>query len=320
MAAGTITLLLPPRTRFGGQRLGPSASRWIPRGDRRHPPGSLPERLFRVEGAGWPVAAATRQRDAGDAGSHVWLRADPVHVRPDINGVRLLSHGDALLLEPPEVEEFLGALRPLFAEGGMEIDAPVPTRWYVRLPAGTTLPPMASVEDALGEDLFDNLPAGPEGRRWRALLTEAQVVLHNHPHNTARAAAGLAPVNSLWFWGGGPLPAGVSADFRRVLSDDDGLRAMATLADSETGPLPPAWPGVGDGLADLRHARDLAVLERDWFAPVFSALETGAAGRVRLAFADGLELVLLRRHALRLWRRPLQSFITDLSGEAAVAE
>ena len=315
MAGGTITLLLPARSRFGGQRLGASASRWFARGDRRQPEGALPRRLFEVEGGAWPVAAATRQRDAGDAGPHVWLRADPVHVRPDINGVRLLSHGDALLLEPAEAGEFLDALRPLFSDGGMEIDAPVPTRWYVRLPAGTALPPMAPVEDALGEDLFDNLPAGPEGRRWRALLTEAQVVLHNHPHNTARAAAGLAPVNSLWFWGGGSLPERASLDAARVLSDDDGLRAMASLAGVAAEPLPEAWPGSGSALADLRHARDLAPLERDWFAPVLSALEQGHVGRVRVAFADGLELDLRRRHALRLWRRPMHSFIAGLPGD-----
>src|SRR5690554_5215686 len=141
MTGSAITLLLPARSRFGGQRLGPSASRWFARADPRHPEVPVRQELCSVEGYAWMMASATRQRDAGDAGSHVWLRADPVHVRPDINGVRLLSHGDALLLEPADAGEFLDALRPLFTDSGMEIDAPIATRWYVRLPAGTTLPP-----------------------------------------------------------------------------------------------------------------------------------------------------------------------------------
>ena len=47
---------------------------------------------------GWPVAAVTRQRDAGDAAQAAWLRADPAYIRPDINGARLLAHGEALAL------------------------------------------------------------------------------------------------------------------------------------------------------------------------------------------------------------------------------
>ncbi len=311
MAGRTTTFLLPARSRFGGQRLGATASRWFARADRRHSHAPLPQRLFRVDGDAWPVAAATRQHDARDAGNSLWLRADPVHVRPDLNGVRLLSHGDALLLEQDEAGLFLDALRPLLADAGLEIDAPVPGRWYLRLPPDVELPPMAPVEDALGEDLFDHLPGGPAGRRWRALLTEAQVVLHNHPHNTARAAAGLAPVNSLWFWGAGRLPSRVALDHARVLSDDDGLRAMALLAGASADPLPRAWPGGGAALVDLRHARDLAVLERDWFAPVLSGLGQPGLEGVRVAFADGLELDIRRRHALRMWRRPLHSFIGD---------
>ena len=81
--------------------------------------------------------------------------------------------------------------------------------------AGAKLPAFAAPDEALGDDLFD-APArqAPEGRRWRALLSEAQVVLHNHPLNAQRVAAGLAPVNSLWFWGAGALPDHVRTPLR----------------------------------------------------------------------------------------------------------
>src|SRR3546814_9323765 len=101
---------------------------------------------------------------------------------------------------------FLPALRPLFGDAGFPIDAPHPSRWYLRLPHGAKLPAFAEPDDALGADLFDHLAEGSEGRRWRVLLGEAQVVLHNHPRNARRAEQGRPPVNSLWYWGGGVLP------------------------------------------------------------------------------------------------------------------
>ena len=84
------------------------------------------------------------------------------------------------------------SLRPLFGDSGMPIDAPRPARWYLRLMREAKLPSMASPEEALGADLFDHLPEGQEGRRWRALLSEAQVALHQHPLNAQRAGGGQA--------------------------------------------------------------------------------------------------------------------------------
>src|SRR3546814_1094626 len=87
---------------------------------------------------------------------------------------------------------FLPALRPLFGDAGFPIDAPHPSRWYLRLPHGAKLPAFAEPDDALGADLFDHLAEGSEGRRWRVLPGAAQVVLHNHPRNEI----GRAPVGT----------------------------------------------------------------------------------------------------------------------------
>src|SRR5690606_18540982 len=89
----------------------------------------------------WPVAALTRKLDAGDAAGAMWLRADPCRIQPDINGARLLDHGDTLGLDAEDAAQLLPALRPLFGDAGMPIDAPSPSRWYLRLPASSKLPP-----------------------------------------------------------------------------------------------------------------------------------------------------------------------------------
>ena len=307
---GTATLLLPPRARFGGQRLPQSTARWLGRADRDNVEGDPVARAFDILPRGWPVAAVTRQRDAGDAAGSAWLRADPVHIRPDINGARLLAHGDALGLTARDADALLPALKPLFGDAGFPIDAPVPTRWYLRLPEGAKLPVLADPARALGADLFDYLPDGSEGRRWRALLSEAQVVLHNHPHNAARIAAGLTPINSLWFWGAGRLPDHVRSDFIEMLGDDDAMRAFAEAAGATSAALPEHWrAGEGHRLFDLRHVRDLTVLDRDWLSPLLADLRSRKLDTGTLEFADGRRFRLARGHRWRLWRRPLQSFV-----------
>lgn len=315
----TATLLLPARDRLAGQRLPQDAARALGRGDRlpQGEPGERAQLLrhFDLLPRGWPVAALTRQLDANDAALSAWLRADPAYVRPDINGARLLACGDALGLAPADVDALLPALRPLFGDAGFPIDAPVTQRWYLRLPREAKLPAFAAPVDALGADLFEQLPGAdgdnsPEARRWRALLSEAQVALHNHPHNAVRIAAGKPPVNSLWFWGAGVLPDHVTGPLRQVATDDVLLRALATAAGMQVDAAARTFavPGA-DALFDLRDLRDAASLCSAWLQPALAALRQRAIDRLCLDCEDGAGFALERRQHWRFWRRPLATLI-----------
>jgi hypothetical protein len=305
------TLLLPAAARFGGQRPDEAVARALGRADRvtRGADGRRAQLLrhFELVPNHWPMAALTRQADAGDAAGAAWLRADPAHVRPDINGARLLAIGESLALTGEDVAAFLPALRPLFGDAGFPIDAPDPSRWYLRLPAGAKLPAFTAPDEALGADLFEHLAEGSEGRRWRVLLGEAQVVLHNHPWNQRRIAQGRLPVNSLWFWGGGALPDFVRTRHAVVHSDEEEARALAHAA-GVAAPLPPrfdAASGATDAVFDLSAHRDLAAIERDWLAPALAALAGGALRALALDVGDGSGFELARAHRWRFWRRPL---------------
>ncbi len=319
--ARATTLLLPGRERLAGQHLPPALGQWLARADRSTSTHSQQRRMFDVLPRGWPVAAVTREREAGDAAYAAWLRADPVFVQPDMNGARLMAYGEALSLTAADAEALLQPLKPLFGDTGFPIDAATPSHWYLQLPLGATLPAFTSPDDALGADFFDHLPAGDEGRRWRALLSEAQVVLHNHPRNAERTARGLPPVNSLWFWGGGTLPDHVRCEYTQVCSDDEAVEAFASRAGTGLSRLPPRWPegaGEGDGgnghdvhrAFDLRHARDLAGLQAEWFAPVMADLRAGRLDTAMLDFADGARYTLNARQRWRFWRRPLRALDT----------
>ena len=303
-----LTLLLPATSRFAGIALPARLAKALGRADRSQGAAGEPAQLarhFDVLPRGWPTAALTRLLDTGedDARLGAWLRVDPAHIRPDINGARLLGIGRTVGLDQDDVEALLPALKPLFGDLGFHLDAPHPTRWYLRLAREAKLPAFASPDDALGDDVFDHLPDGPEARRWRVLANEVQVVLHHHPHNAVRLASGRVPINALWFWGGGILPDAISSDAPRIFSDDPVVQGAARLGKLQGMPLSAFQHDTEhDALVDLRGQHDPRVVLEHWLSPT-----AGRARRqdVTFDFADGVALRLNHGQRWRFWRRPL---------------
>ena len=300
---GRAVLLLPAFARVFAAPLPVAFARVLGRADRIDgEPGRTAQlhRHFTLLPARWAEAAIARlaesDADIDDLRRHAWLRVDPAHLRADPNGVVLMGTGEALGLDADDTAAFLPALKPLFGDAGFQLEAPHPARWYLRLPKEAKLPAFASPEDALGDDVFEHAPDGPEARRWRALLSEAQVVLHNHPRNAQRMEAGRVAVNALWPWGGGVLPDQVAAGFPKLHSDDVLLHGLAKLANIEA--MPATKPFPEDALFDLRKA-DAASLH-----PMLDALHRGELHELGLDFADGPQFILWRSQRWRFWRRP----------------
>ncbi|HET7127071.1 MAG TPA: phosphoglycerate mutase [Lysobacter sp.] len=257
-------------------------------------------RHFRLLPNRWPEAAISRLAetgaDADDVRRSAWLRVDPAYLRADINGVVLLGTGEALGLDETDSAAFLPLLKPLFGDAGFELDAPHPARWYLRLPKGAKLPAFASPGIALGDDVFEHAPEGPEARRWRGLMSEVEIALHHHPRNAQRAEAGRVAVNALWPWGGGALPDHAMAAFPMLYSDDVLLHGLARLANIAA--MPATMPIPEDALFDLRKA-DAATLR-----PMLDALHHGELQELVLDFADGPQFILRRSQRWRFWRKP----------------
>ncbi|RDD83724.1 phosphoglycerate mutase [Dyella tabacisoli] len=250
---------------------------------------------------GLPAAALTRDLLAGDAADASWLCADPAWVQPDLNGVRLLACGQ-LQLSMDEAQALAKPLKPVFGDAGMILEVSSPDRWHLRLAPDTPLPEFASPEQALGEDLFQHLPQGTEGRRWRVLINEVQVLLHQHPLNTERRERGLPPINSLWLWGGGRLPSRVHTTLAGVIGDDVLLGALARHAGLKMrqrtlASVAAAKPGE---LIDLQDLPPEAI-EASWWQSV-QALAQGQS--LQLCFASGERWLHRRWHRMRFWRRP----------------
>ncbi len=308
MTHAKATLLLPARNRFPNGALPAQVANALGRADRNEGEAGESAQLrrhFDVQPDAWSAAALTRQIDAGDAAGSLWLRADPANVQPDMQGARLMASAETLRLEPADAAALLPALQPLFAGFGFQLDAPAPSRWYLRLPDDTPLPAFTAPDLALGDDLFEHLPEGDNGRRWRSLLTEAQVVLHQHPWNEERVAQGRRAVNSLWFWGAGRLPQSVRTAHAQVRSRDALLQGLAAMAGVRVdGPGPDDGRAV-DALVDLRQLRSLEQLSRDAIAPLLDAIGRGELRELLLDFEDGVRYRIHRGQRWRFWKKPL---------------
>ena len=293
------TLLLPPLVRLDGVE---SLPRLLGRADAlpAQLPGLLPALAdaFALPAERLPAAALLREAAARDAGDGVWLCADPVYVQPEVNGARLMAWGE-MALERDEAETLARPLRPLLGDAGMLLEISTPSRWQLRLRPGTPLPAFATPEAVLGQSLLLHLPQGADGRRWRALFNELQILLHQHPRNRARSAAGLPPVNALWFWGGGALPARPRTRLTALLSQDALARALALHAQVAL-------------IDDPAQAADTGMLWLDLAAadaPRVGAQLAGAMRRLRrgdsleLAFLDGRRWHVTSGQRWRFWRR-----------------
>ena len=287
---------------------------------RRKPPIAAEAWLLERFGAspqrGWAVAPYTLLADGGTPEGHFWMRADPVHLSV---GVGSLSLADASLeISSSEAEAFTASLNRHFS-GVLAFDPLRPQRWYARLPEPLdvdTTPPSA----VLGGPIANSLPSGAEAMRLRALMNEAQMLLHQHPVNTEREARGTLAVNSVWFWGGGTLAAPEARPFSMVLAEDALARGLARSAGIAERSLP---AGAEAMLAELPpQGRTLAVLgspqaaalERDWFEPLLAALEGGRIGMLSLVLGGGnsmLEVETVRSDLRHFWRarKPLRSYL-----------
>lgn len=271
----------------------------------------------------WPIAPLTAQVDGACPGDRYWLRADPVHLR--ISRDRLtLAEGSVLAVSKDEAEALTAALADHFGSGGPIFQARHSHRWYVALDRAPRLATRPLPEVA-GGDIARFLPTGDDAMGWQRIVTEVQMVLHEHPVNERREAAGELPVNSVWLWGGGVRPEKVAAPFDSLWGADSLARALAVRAGIPANDLPPdadAWLAAGpsshplvllDSLripacyGDPAGWRDaVEILEARWFAPLARALAARrlASLTVVAVGGEGAEFRTTGRDWWKLWRRP----------------
>jgi hypothetical protein len=299
--------LLPPLAHV---RTSPAFLDWLARGDRLPKAGdartTLLRELFHFAGDRVPAAALRHLCHGDDAATGAWLCADPAWVRSEPTGARLMAWPLADV-STAEAQALATALRPLFGDAGAPLSIDTASAWCLHLLHDAPRAEFRAPADALGVDLMECLPEGDAGRAWRRLFNEAQVVLHAHPVNATRVAAGKRPVNALWFWGAGALPASVETGLQTVASVDDVVRGLAKMGGAlRVEPLPGALEATrrpGAALLDLDvpgHADDAV----EWLAHFRRWLRERRFDTIAITFADGERFRIRHAHRLRFWRRP----------------
>jgi hypothetical protein len=179
-----------------------------------------------------PVAALTHVSDRKKTpeDSYYWLRSDPVTLWADMARVFMTSHGFADL-NPYERNEIENCVRSVLMEEGIDLHSDHPERWCIALNKPLEFE-FTSLDEAVGMDLADALPAHPQARFWRRVLNEIQVALHNCPVNVRRRQSGRQEINSVWFWGGGFIPDAAPHDMiDTVYSNNPVTRGLAIIND-----------------------------------------------------------------------------------------
>jgi hypothetical protein len=230
--------------------------------------------------------------------------ADPVFLAADRDDVVLVRRVDDLA---PEAAAALAALLDRhFADDGLHFLAVRPDAWFVRCasaPEIVTTP----LDAALARGIYAHLPRGRDAGTWKRWQNEIEMLLHEHPLNAAREAAGDAPVTGIWFWGGGrltdvgPLPvAAVTAATGRIgdvargiaragggtatnLEPSDAAARTVAQAAAADGPSPAVAIVVGEAI-DREAA--LADIEERWLAPALALLDRRRIDALDL-IADG---------------------------------
>jgi len=307
MTGAEVTLFveaLPARVRAAPDRRAPVLEKLVARGEALPRVSGLPDalrlRAFGVpDAAGLPVGALSAAAGHGAPQPGYWLRADPVLLRPGMTQVYLAGAGMAGFSDA-ERDAVSSAVRDELARYGYEIGHVDASGWGVRLD-GDPGCRFAPLDEVLGADIEAYLDDSPQARPWRALMTQLQVLLHNHPVMADRRQRGQAVLNGVWFWGGGPLPGMASPPpLTRVVSDHPVSAGMAVACALSRHP----FPSDTAALVDLLRSGESVWI--DWpVARREAAAAIGDLDRVAGALLErlpGARLVL--RAGDRGWRLP----------------
>jgi hypothetical protein len=281
---------------------------------------AVPERCAPAELAALAFRDGLHVPDAPLSRVHHWF-ATPLHFFAGIDSVHLHPEG-VLQLSAEEQQRLAQEFASVFAGSPWSLSA-VGQRELL-----LTGPPLyASAEDPL--QLLSHapdacLPRGPDANALRRLGSEIELWLHEHPLNLERARRRELPVTGLWLWGGtlqadaDEIPTSASVAPRRPLpllyGRDSYTEAAWRLQAQVSHPLPHAFEAEAVRAGSRRdqivllplHFEQglmpaLLELERDWLAPVVTAVRKRAITTLFVLLA-GRSYRLTWHHCIRVWR------------------
>lgn len=251
----------------------------------------------------YPTAAVMRAGDTAEPVRGFWLHLQPMHFMAGMDrltAVELHGASDVTRAELVELEPTIAAhLR----SADMQLVTTSHDDWLVH--SDRALDVQTATPESAAVSLDQAMPRGPDAPALRRLMTELQMLLHEHPVNVARQRRGLPEINAVWFHGAGEIRGLQRYALPQAFGDDLYLRGIYRLHDAEV----TAAPSEAQTLLARLSSRavvvvstdDIDVLEAAWIAPLMRALTVGAIARLDV-IVDRWRLTAARHALLRFWR------------------
>jgi hypothetical protein len=241
-----------------------------------------------------PAAVAQYAQLGPIEGAWVFIAA-PVHYIAGTSRVQLPPDG-LLRLEPPEAQSLAVDFNRQWDGAGVRLMAGRGASLYCifekPLRAATQDP-----EAAIGSDIGEFLPTGPDAPAVRRVMSEIEMWLFEHAVNRVREARSAAAVSGLWLWGGGAVSSALPAVQGWTAGEDALFGAFGARTN-----LP---RGAGSGVVVLRErpgSEEWRDAESRWIRPALAELRAGGIAQVMLSAADRCHRVSARG-SFRFWRR-----------------
>ncbi|NLC36555.1 MAG: hypothetical protein GX772_08965 [Alcaligenaceae bacterium] len=172
--------------------------------------------------AGLAAVQARNTGMAAAADAPLWL-GQLVHVAPSRDGAAMIPGGE-LEITPEESAALFDSAAEYVTGSGFTATPFDTLHWRLTPPpdyqpacASPALVSITSVNDWWTQDA--------EGRPWRRLVNELQMLWFDHPVNQQRESRGLRPINSVWLYGGA-APAQLAAAPATLADPPQVLRAL----------------------------------------------------------------------------------------------
>jgi len=268
-----------------------------------------------------PIAAVTRLVDDNGSQQSIWLRADPVHLSPDRDGL-ILMDSFILRLSQHDALAVAAEVNKVLTDYSWTVEVPYEDRWYISL---DELPDMITTElpEVVSRNISAFLPQGRDAAKFNTLLNDIQMQLHGCDINQLRESKGELPVNSVWFWGAGQTPGNFIGNYTVVFSDDVFARGLSKKGDIPCYPVPAAiepimkdYKKAESVLLVLQHCEApaqyqnlrlwheaLLLLEEAWFTPALGMLKQGNVRSLRI-ITNSCAFDISRLGLKKIWRKP----------------
>ena len=234
------------------------------------------------------------------------LRADPVCLVPNREHLTMLPPS-SLAVSVAEASDLIDELNLHFSADPISFKFSSPDRWYAlcEQPPGIVTTPLSQ---AVGQNLQQLLPAGPQRAQWHNWWNEIQMLFHSHPVNQLRETRGMPMINAVWFWGEGERPRQAARAWTHIFTESDIGRGLGSLTGASIHPVSPDYSSVlaeNTGQALLLLDDDY-VIDMAMLGPVLLTWLKQSSQHELYLFLDGIGAYSLRRSSLnKFWRRKL---------------